>query len=194
MHDVEAGLARAETTHDRVEIGPVHVGDGAGFLDRGDDGVDLVLEDAERRWVGDHQGSDVGPERRAKGGEVDAATLVGGDGHGRVADHRGGRRIRAVGAVGHEDLRPLLALAVGAVKCARHEHAGQLTMGTGRRLEADGGEAADLEQQLARSHWSSRLPCAIGSGSSGCESVNPVSRAAHSFTFGLYFIVHEPSG
>ena len=46
----------------------------------------------------------------------------------------------------------------------------------------------------ASSHCSSRLPCAIGSGSKGCESVKPGRRAAHSFTFGLYFIVHEPSG
>ena len=28
----------------------------------------------------------------------------------------------------------------------------------------------------------------------GCMSAKPASRAAHSLTFGLYFIVQEPSG
>ena len=46
----------------------------------------------------------------------------------------------------------------------------------------------------ASSHISSRLPWLSASGSSGCDSANPGSRAAHSLTFGLYFIVHDPSG
>ena len=46
----------------------------------------------------------------------------------------------------------------------------------------------------ASSHISSRLPWLSASGSSGCESASPGSRAAHSLTFGLYFIVHDPSG
>ena len=37
-------------------------------------------------------------------------------------------------------------------------------------------------------------PCATSSGASGCSSAKPGIRAAASFTFGLYFIVHEPSG
>ena len=46
----------------------------------------------------------------------------------------------------------------------------------------------------ARSHISSRLPWLSASGSSGWESAKPGRRAAHSLTFGLYFIVHDPSG
>ena len=41
---------------------------------------------------------------------------------------------------------------------------------------------------------SSSAPCASASGAYGCSRTNPGSRADHSFTFGLYFIVHDPSG
>ena len=37
-------------------------------------------------------------------------------------------------------------------------------------------------------------PCVLASGWSGCRAAKPGSRAATSFTFGLYFMVHEPSG
>ena len=40
--------------------------------------------------------------------------------------------------------------------------------------------------------WS--VPCEMASGASGCRLANPGSRAAHSLSFGLNFIVHEPSG
>ena len=50
----------------------------------------------------------------------------------------------------------------------------------------------------ARISWSSqriwRVPWAVASGASGCSPAKPGSRAAHSLTFGLNFIVHEPSG
>ena len=37
-------------------------------------------------------------------------------------------------------------------------------------------------------------PCGGGSGVSGCRRAKPGSRAMSSLIFGLYFIVHEPSG
>ena len=40
--------------------------------------------------------------------------------------------------------------------------------------------------------WS--VPWAISSGASGWSAAKPGSRAAHSLSFGLNFIVHEPSG
>jgi|BarGraIncu01121A_1022015.scaffolds.fasta_scaffold00426_5 hypothetical protein len=50
----------------------------------------------------------------------------------------------------------------------------------------------------ARSRSSSQsissVPWAVSSGASGCSAANPGSRAAHSLTFGLYFMVHDPSG
>ena len=107
VHDVEAGLARPEAAEDGVQVRPVHVGHRTGLVDGGQDVVDLVLEDAEGARVGEHQGRRVGAERGAQGVEVDAAMGVGGDGPGREADHAGGRRVRAVGAV-RDDHHPAL--------------------------------------------------------------------------------------
>ena len=41
---------------------------------------------------------------------------------------------------------------------------------------------------------SSSAPCAMRVRRVGVEPAKPGRRAAHSFTFGLYFIVHDPSG
>ena len=37
-------------------------------------------------------------------------------------------------------------------------------------------------------------PCTSGAGHIGWIPAKPGRRAAHSFTIGLYFIVHDPSG
>ncbi len=41
---------------------------------------------------------------------------------------------------------------------------------------------------------SSSVPCTVESGWSGCARWKPGNAATVSATFGLYFIVHEPSG
>ena len=41
---------------------------------------------------------------------------------------------------------------------------------------------------------SASAPCAAPSGVSGCRPARPRSREPASLTFGLYFIVQEPSG
>ena len=41
---------------------------------------------------------------------------------------------------------------------------------------------------------SSKVPCAVPSGWSGCKRRKPGSEAAASFTLGLYFMVQEPRG
>ncbi len=43
-------------------------------------------------------------------------------------------------------------------------------------------------------HSSSSVPWASSSGASGWSDAKPGSRAAHSLSFGLNFIVHEPRG
>ena len=116
----------------------------------GDDLVDLVLEDPQRRGIRDHERRHVRPERLAQRAEVDPAALVRANRDRLVADHRGGRGVRAVGAVRDEHLGALLAVAVGAVVGTRHEHAGQLAVRAGRGLQADGVEAADLLEELGQ--------------------------------------------
>ena len=45
------------------------------------------------------------------------------------------------------------------------------------------------------SAWNSASrPCTCSAGESGCAAAKPGRRATRSFSFGLYFIVHEPSG
>ncbi len=44
------------------------------------------------------------------------------------------------------------------------------------------------------SQSSCRVPCAAASGVIGWSSAKPRSRAAHSLSLGLNFMVHEPSG
>ena len=44
------------------------------------------------------------------------------------------------------------------------------------------------------SHSSWSVPCATSSGAIGWRLAKPGSRAAHSLSLGLNFIVHEPSG
>ena len=63
------------------------------------------------------------------------------------ADHGGGGRVGAVGRVGHQDLRALGVAAIEVVG-AEDQHAGELALRAGRRLQRDRVEARDLGQQL----------------------------------------------
>jgi hypothetical protein len=46
----------------------------------------------------------------------------------------------------------------------------------------------------ARSCMSASAPCDSAAGVRGCRRPKPLSRAMSSLIFGLYFMVHEPSG
>ncbi len=101
------GLARLEPAEDRVEVGAVHVGQGAGLVDRVEELADPRLEQPERRRVRDHHGGGPRTERGPERVEVDAAVGRRRDGDRPEAGHRGGRRVRPVRAVRDEDLGPL---------------------------------------------------------------------------------------
>ena len=73
VHDVEAGLAGLELAQDRVHVRAVHVGQRAGAVDGLEHLLDLLLEQAERRWVGEHHGGGARAERGLERVEVDAA-------------------------------------------------------------------------------------------------------------------------
>ena len=147
VHDVEAGGAGPELAQQRVEVGPVHVGQGAGGVDHLEELHDPLLEEPERRGVGDHHRRRRGAERRPERLEVHPAVGGRGDVDRPEAGHRRGRRVRPVGRVGHEDVRPG-RVAAGAVVGPDHEDPGQLALGAGRGLERDGVHAADLGEVL----------------------------------------------
>ncbi len=119
-------------------------------MDRRDDLVDLILEDAQRRRIGDHERRHVGSQRRTQGLEVDAAALVGSDRHRLVADHGCGRGVRAMRRVGHEHLRSRIPLTARPMVGTGHQHAGQLAVRAGRGLQRHGRHPADLLQLLGQ--------------------------------------------
>ena len=73
VHDVEAGLAGLEPAEDGVEVGAVHVGQGARRVDRVEQLADARLEQAERGRVGDHHRGRPRAERGPERVEVHAA-------------------------------------------------------------------------------------------------------------------------
>ena len=146
VDDVEAHVARAAAAHDRVQVGAVVVERPPRLVDdRGDLG-DVLVEEAERVRVGEHQAGGIPVGLGAQVVELDSAALVGGELHHLVAGHRHRRRVGAVGGVGGEHLGPLLA-AIGVVG-AGQEQPGELAVGAGRGLEADVRQPADLPERL----------------------------------------------
>ena len=146
MDDVEAHVARARAAHDGVEVRPVVVERRADAVHDLRDLGDVLVEEPERVRVREHQARDVVGGLLAQVVDVDAAALVGADLDDLVAGHRHRRRVRAVGGVGGEDLGAELAavLVVGA----RQQHARELAVRAGARLQRDVREAGDLAQRL----------------------------------------------
>ena len=119
------------------------------------------VEEPERVRVGEHQAGDVVVGLRAQVVDVDAAVLVGADLDDLVAAHRHRRRVGAVRGVRGEDLRALLAavLVVGAGE----QHAGELAVRAGGRLQRDVRQAGDLAQRaLQLVHQLQRALGALG--------------------------------
>ena len=85
-------------------------------------------------------------------------------------------------------------LAAVLVVGARQQDAGQLAVRAGARLQRDVRQAGDLGQRaLQLPHQLQRALRAAGCWS-GCRRALPGSAATRSCSFGLCFIVHEPSG
>ena len=146
VHDVEAHVPGPADAHDRVEVGAVVVERGAHVVDDPGDLLDPVLEQPERRGVGEHQAGHVVVGLGPQVVEVDVALRVGADLDHLVAGHRHRGGVGAVGGVGREHLGPGLAAVL--VEGAREQHAGQLAVGARGGLERDVGQPGDLAQAL----------------------------------------------
>ena len=119
----------------RVQVGAVVVQAAPRAVkDVGDLG-DVLLEQAERRGVGQHQPGGVRPHHRPQILDVDVAAGIGLDVHQRVAGHRDARGIGAVGGVGNHDLAADLVLATLDEVGAHDGEAGELPLRTRRRLQ-----------------------------------------------------------
>ena len=146
VDDVEAHVARARAAHHGVEVRAVVVERRADAVDDLRDLLDVLVEQAERVRVGEHQAGDVVVGLGAQVVDVDAAALVGADLDDLVAGHRHRRRVGAVRGVGREDLGAVLAavLVVGAGE----QHAGELAVRAGGRLQRHVRQAGDLGQRV----------------------------------------------
>ena len=148
VHDVEAHVARARDAADGVQVGAVVVHERAGAMEDARDLLDVLVEEAERRRVREHEPRRVLVDLVAQVVDVDVAARVGPHGRQLVAGHRDARGIRAVRRVGDDDLAPLLVLAaVGEVRVHEHE-AGQLALRAGGGLERHGVEPGHLGEDL----------------------------------------------
>ncbi len=147
VHDVGAEVAGPDLADQRVHVGAVHIDQRALGVQHVGDLVDLLLEDAQRIGVGQHQRGDVFVHLRFQRGDVDHARRVRLQILDRVARHGGCGWIRAVRGIGNEDL--LAGIALRLEIRANHQDAGQLAMRAGGRLQGDRVHAGDLDQLLA---------------------------------------------
>ena len=95
--------------------------------------------------VGEHKARRIGAQNRLQGVQVHAAVGGRGDVHHLVATHGRRGRVGAVGGVGNDDLGPILVVP-GIVVLLDEQHAGELAVSAGRRLEGHVRHAGDLTE------------------------------------------------
>ena len=134
VHHVGAEVAGTHLADQRVHVGAVHVKQRALGVQHVGDLVDLLLEDAQRVGIGQHQRGDIFVHLRLQRRDVHHAGGIRLQVLDRVAGHRRGRRIGAVRRVGDQDLLARIALRLQIR--AHQQDAGQLAMRAGRGLQA----------------------------------------------------------
>ena len=144
---VVAGPADADLC---VHVRAVEVDLPAVVVDDGADLADRLLEHAVGRRVGDHQGGEVvavGIRLCLQVFEVDVPLVVALDRRNLQAGKDRTRGVRAVRR-GGDQADVARALAAALVVAADRQQARILALGTGVRLQGDGGEARDVRQPV----------------------------------------------
>ena len=103
VHHVHAEVAGAHLAHQRIHVRAVHVKQRALGVQNVGDFVNLMLEDAQRRRIGEHQRRGLFVHLPRESFEIDAAVGIRLDILDRVAAQGRGGRIGAVGRVGNEN-------------------------------------------------------------------------------------------
>ena len=148
VDDVEAHVAGPRDPADGVQIGAVVVEERPSVVEDVGDLRDPLLEQAERRWVGQHQPGRRRADLGAQVVDVDVAAAVGAHVHQGEARHGHRGRVRPVRRVGDDHLAALLQLtAVGEVG-PHQRQPGQLALRAGRRLQRDGVQPGHLGEHL----------------------------------------------
>ena len=149
VHDIDAEVAGARLAHQRVHVGAVHVEQTAfGVHDLGNF-VDLLLEDAQRVRVGEHERRDIFIHLRGQRSYVHHALSIGFQILDRIANHGCRRGIGAMRGIGDQDFlaRSALRLVVGA----NHQKSREFAMRPGGGLQRDGVHTGDFGEAFAQS-------------------------------------------
>jgi hypothetical protein len=110
--------------------------------------LDVLIEEAERGRVREHQAGRLLADLRPEIVQIDVPARVGVDLDQLVTGHRDARWVRSVGRVRDDDLAAAVTLAaVGEVRTHQHQ-SGELALGARGRLERDRIEARDLGKYL----------------------------------------------
>ena len=148
VHQVDAEIAGARLPDQRVHVGAVHVEQAALSVQNLGDLVDLLLEDAQRVGVGEHERGDIFVHLRCERGDVDHAAGVRLQILDGIVHHGSGRGIRAMGGVWNQD--SLARIALRLVISPHHQQAGHFAVRTGGGLQRDRIHAGDFDQALAQ--------------------------------------------
>ena len=199
VHQVRPHVARADGPQDRVHVGAVEVKQGTPIVEQCGNLADLRIEQPNRVGVGDHEHSGRVVELASEVVQVDQPARIALDGDGLEPRQvrRGG--VRAVGAVGDEHLG--FAARAGRRKKAAatlQECRRQLALASsprpGRKLyRVQTGDLGEHLLQLIQDREQT-LKRAFILGTDAAPAGPACAAASRSFRFGLYFIVHEPSG
>ena len=147
VDDVKAQVAGANDAHDGVQVGAVAVDQAAAVVDDLAHLAHVLVEQAQRVGVGQHDADGGVVGHGAQGGQIDVAACVRLDFDDLIAAHGRRGRVGAVRRVGDDDL-VALRVAAGEVVGADDQHAGELAVRAGRRLQGDAGQPGDLAQVL----------------------------------------------
>ena len=109
VHHVDAEIARPGDAQNGVHVGAIEVDERAPAVQHLGHGGDLVVEQAEGVRVGDHEHRRPLVELGFEIDEIDQPAVIALDADGIKAGDGGARGIGAVGAVGDEHARSLLA-------------------------------------------------------------------------------------
>src|SRR4029077_11080989 len=146
VHDVDPEVTRARDAGEGVHVSPVHIEQRALRMENLGNFRDALLEDAERRRIGDHQRGDVGRNQFAQFVDVDLAVRFGLYVFDFVARYYRGGGIGPVRGIGNQDLLARIALLLEVR--ADQQQTGELALRAGGGLQSDGVHAGDFEQAL----------------------------------------------
>ena len=149
MHAVEAHVAGTHDAHDRVQVCAVVIAQTARFVHELRDLENVLVKDADRVRVRQHESRDIVAEDLFELLEIDASVRRGGDVHDLVAAHRRRRGVGTVRGVRHDDLGAL-RVVVRIVILLDEQHAREFAVRARCGLEGHAVHAGDLAKILAQ--------------------------------------------